>query len=270
MHRRLLLAVCVLLLPAAASADMRVLCYGDAITAGADDMFDSESSYPAQLQRLRPDLDVVNEGRGGEVSGDLERFRTALDDWPPQLVVLMLGTNDAVCSTADNASCEAETATPESTVANLFRMAEEARAAGANVLILTPPPAVCNSACEARHDVAFATTMRDAFTERVADELLHARPPAGTRVANLRGRFTVASWEALSLDGLHPSAEGNRVIAEFVAARIPKAGNARTAKRDAPREAAREPAPEPTHEPAREPAHEPDPFVRRPQGGAAH
>ena len=255
MHARLLLVVCALLLPATASAESRVMCYGDSITAGADDMFAPENSYPAQLQRLRPDLDVVNEGRHGDVSGNLDRFRAALADWPPQLVVLMLGTNDAVCSAADTPSCEAATATPEGTVANLFRMADEARAAGANVLILTPPPAVCDAACEARHDLAFTTTMRHAFTARVADELLRARPPTGVRVANLRGRLTEASWQGLSLDGLHPSAEGNRVIAEFVAARIPKAESRRAAKPDTRREAVPAPAPEP------------DPFVRRSPGG---
>lgn len=261
MHARLLLAVCALLIPAAAAADVRVMCYGDAITAGADDMFAPENSYPAQLQRLRPDLEVVNEGRGGDVSGNLDRLRAALADWPPQLVILMLGTNDAVCSSADNPACEAATATPEGTVGNLLRMAEEARAAGARVIILTPPPAVCDAACEGRHDVAFTTTMRDAFTERVAAELLHIRPPTGVRVANLRGKFTAASWQAVSLDGLHPTAEGNRVIAGFVAALIPKAGIprevaiSRPAKRDPPPEA------------ARTPTAEPDPFVRQPPGG---
>jgi lysophospholipase L1-like esterase len=294
MHTRLLVALCALLVPASAAAGLRVMCYGDSITAGHGDG-SAESSYPAHLQRQRPDLEVVNEGHPGDVSGNLERFRAALTDWPPQLVVLMLGTNDPVCTPDATPGCDS-TATPEGTVVNLFRMADEARAAGAQVVILTPPPVACNAGCEARHDVAFATTMRHAFTARVADELLRARLPAGVRVANLRGRFTDASWLSLSLDGLHPSAEGNRIIAEFVAARIPKSESPR-AKRDTRRQVAREPAqvapqpaqaappaPEAAPQPAqaapppapagqppprggREAAPESDPFVRRPQAG---
>jgi lysophospholipase L1-like esterase len=222
MRARLLLAVCALCLPARASAEMRVMCYGDSITA-VGDVLHPEDSYPGQLQRLRPDLEVVNEGRAGDVSANLDRFRTALADWPPQLVVLMLGTNDPACDPARTPSCEPST-TPERTVANLFRMADEARRSGTAVVILTPTPAVCQAACRAQREAEFGMAVRQAFTARVAEELLHARPPAGVRVADLRGRFTDTSWEALSVDGLHPATEGNRVIAEFVAAQIPKRG----------------------------------------------
>jgi lysophospholipase L1-like esterase len=227
----MLLALGALLLPAAASADLRVMCYGDAITAGDDGS--PESSYPAQLQRLRPDLEVVNEGRRGDVSDNLDRFRKALTDWPPQLVVLMLGTNDATCDAADTPFCASSTATPEHSVANLFRMADEAREAGAAVVILTPPPAVDGESCRENHELEYATALRHAFTGRIADELLRARPPIGVRVADLRGRLTDASCEALS--------EGNRIIADFVAKRIPK--------RDTRREL--------------------HPFARRPQGHGA-
>jgi lysophospholipase L1-like esterase len=164
----------------------------------------------------------VNEGRGGDVSDDLARFRKALAEWPPDVVVLLLGTNDAVCNPRLAPFCASSTATPERTVANLLRMADEARGVGATVLILTPPPAVCTGSCATKHAAAFATAVRDAFTARVAEELRHTHPPAGVRVADLRGRFTDASWEALSLDGLHPSAEGDRIIAAFVAAHIPR------------------------------------------------
>ena len=281
MHTRLLLALCMLLAPAAAAAELRVMCYGDSITAGFSEG-SGESSYPAQLQRRRPDLNVVNEGRPGDVSGNLERFRAALADWPPQLVVLMLGTNDGVCKPPDPPGCEAE-ATPQRTVANLLMMADEARAAGAQVLILTPPPVTCEDACEARHDVAFTMAMRQAFTKGVADELLHTRLPTGVRVANLRRRLTDASWASSSVDGLHPSPNGNRVIADFVAAHIPKPGGPRAAKRPTrrqvageaapseprPPEAAPKPAPAVPSSPpgAREAPREPDPFVRRPQAG---
>jgi lysophospholipase L1-like esterase len=221
MRARLLLALCALWLPARAAADVRVMCYDDSITAVADKLH-PENSYPGQLQQLRPDLEVLNEGRSGDVSGNLDRFRAALADWPPQLVVLLLGTNDPTCDPALTPSCEASSATPERTVANLFRMADEARQSGATVVILTPTPATCDASCQAQAEKAFGMAVRQAFTARVATGLLHTSPRASVRVADLRGRFTDTSWEALSVDGLHPSTAGNRVIAEFVAAQIPK------------------------------------------------
>jgi lysophospholipase L1-like esterase len=176
------------------------------------------------------------------VSDDLDRFSKALADWPPQLVVLLLGANDATCVAADTPSCASATATPERSVANLFRMADEARRAGAAVVILTPPPAFGGEACENPDELAYATAVRHAFSERIAEELLRARPATGVRIADLRGRLTPASCDALSGDGLQLSTDGNRIVADFVAKRIPR--------RETPRP-------------------EPHPFARRPQTGRA-
>lgn len=252
MRARLLLLLAALLLPVRAAAELRVMCYGDSITSGMDTLH-QEDSYPGQLQRLRGDLDVVNEGRVGDVSDDFERFRAALTDWPPHIVVLMLGANDAVCQPGATPFCDANGATPERTVGNLLRMAEEARGAGAAVVILTPTPAVCGAACEERHDVAFDLTMRNAFTARVAATLRRTRLPPGVRVADLRAKLPEASWESLSFDGLHPTFEGNRTIAQFVAAHLQEKRSA--AVRQAPKRQVTK----------RAAVDEPDPFLRSPE-----
>jgi len=80
---------------------------------------------------------------------------------------------------------------------------------------------VCKAHCDSRNDVAYAMWMRDAFTARLTDVLRHVQPPPGIRIADLRRRLSDAAWSTLSTNGLHPSDEGNRMIARFVAAYIP-------------------------------------------------
>jgi lysophospholipase L1-like esterase len=82
------------------SAPLRLACVGDSITAGVGAAKDW--SYPAQLQRmLGPGYDVRNFGVSGATllrNGDRPyekqaEFKAALD-FKPDLVILMLGTND--------------------------------------------------------------------------------------------------------------------------------------------------------------------------------
>jgi len=253
----IVVVVAALVVPSRAAASLHVLCYGDSITAG--DMHDPDGSYPGMLQRQRADLDVVNEGQPGDVSENIERFRAALAQWSPQLVILMMGVNDPVCDPAVTSGCAAATATPERTVANLLHMATEARQSGASVVILTPTPVVCQTACQARPETAFAMAVRQAFTARVAEELLHTHPPPGVRIADLRGKFSEASWADDSSDGLHPSGTGIRRVAELVAAQIPRASASRTAP--SPPTASRPGSSRTTTSQASEA----DPFVRQPQ-----
>ena len=221
---RLLFAVLIVLsIAAPAAAELRVMCYGDALTSGGDEV-DPTNSYPGELQRLRPDLEVVNEGRDGDVSGNFARFEAAIAEWPPDVVVLMLGTNDAVC-TPSTPGCD--TATPEQSAANILRMAESAQSKGAKVFVLTPPPAVCKADCDTMNEVAYNMWTRDAFTAKLADVLRQSQPVRGVRVADLRRRISDGAWARMSTDGLHPSPEANRMIARYISAYISHRGTQR-------------------------------------------
>jgi lysophospholipase L1-like esterase len=81
---------------------IKVACIGDSITAGAGIDQPEKNSYPARLSDyLGSSYDVKNFGRSGatlQKSGDLSYWTTsefaAADAFQPDVVILMLGTND--------------------------------------------------------------------------------------------------------------------------------------------------------------------------------
>lgn len=96
------LTVAVLALPLA-SAPLKIACIGDSITEGAGLGNATLESYPARLQRLLGTNHVVrNYGVSGRTllkQGDYPYWNEAKfkqsHDWNPDLVLIMLGTNDA-------------------------------------------------------------------------------------------------------------------------------------------------------------------------------
>src|ERR1039458_7907228 len=121
--------------PPAAAADTRpaIVCFGDSITAGFG--LDAGQSFPDLLQQ---DLDgraihyrVVNLGVSGDTTQDgLARVPMALA-YKPKIVLLELGGNDGLRGIPLSI-----------TQANLARMIEEFRAAGARIVLagMTLPP----------------------------------------------------------------------------------------------------------------------------------
>lgn len=71
---------------------MKLICFGDSLTAGA-----YGGSYVEALRRLRPDLDVINAGVGGDtVLNLLARLDEDVLARQPDGVFVMIGGNDAI------------------------------------------------------------------------------------------------------------------------------------------------------------------------------
>jgi acyl-CoA thioesterase-1 len=170
-----------------------VVFLGDSIAAGLH--LSASEAFPAVLQRELVELDLpfrlVNAGVSGDTSaGGLRRV-----DWilrqAPDVVVVELGGNDGLRGQS-----------PEGVEANLREIVARCRAAGAEVLLLGVrlPPSLGPD-----YVAAF-----DALYPRLAGELDLAFVPhfldgvGGVPELNLE-------------DGLHPTAEGHRRIAERVA-----------------------------------------------------
>ena len=96
---------------APAEKTLRVACVGDSITYGSGIKDRHHDSYPAVLGRwLGPGWDVRNFGVSGATllkKGDLPYFKQknheAAVAFTPDIVVIMLGTNDS--STSESAAC---------------------------------------------------------------------------------------------------------------------------------------------------------------------
>lgn len=187
------LLVSVLVASAASAtprADHVVVALGDSLTAGLG--VGVEEAYPALLEaRLRRegfDYRVVNAGVSGDTSaGGLRRLDWALK-LKPQVLIVALGANDGLRGQP-----------PAALRANLTQIVERARGAGARVLLagMRVPPNYGADYARAFAGVypAVARTTGAALAPFLLDGV------AGDARLN-------------QADGIHPTAEGQRVIAE--------------------------------------------------------
>jgi len=94
----LILAMFVVAASAKPSAPIRIVAFGDSLTAGF--MLPPESSFPAQLERALKAkgyaVEIVNAGVSGDTTGAaLERFDWAFGE-PTDAAIVELGANDAL------------------------------------------------------------------------------------------------------------------------------------------------------------------------------
>ena len=191
----------------------RFLAFGDSITAGwvappdANSRFDPNNAYPNLLQRelqsryVTQTIEVIGSGRPAKRARHaVPRFRRAVTRERPEVVLLMEGTNDLDVIGGGGAALATQA---------MDSMVQYAQSTGAEVLLMTIPPQVGTGA--AALVGPYNGTLRSIAVRRsvvlvdVYDLLLHGSCPGGRTTPCIGG------------DGLHPTAEGNRLIAEELA-----------------------------------------------------
>lgn len=191
---------------------VRLACVGASVTFGLGLPNRREQCYPAVLQRLLDGRSGEGKWRvrnfgysGATVSrGSNEPYRdtpsfTAATRFEPQLVVLMLGTNDAQFANA---------AARETLAGDLRDLVEHFRGLGAEVFVGDPPPAfppVAEIDFEALQQVV-RPTIRRVTAEIGAPQVDFLGP-----LAEARGGFH---------DGLHPTAEVAEQLAQIAFAAV--------------------------------------------------
>lgn len=177
-----------------AEAPLRVLAFGDSLTAGyglsPEDGF--VSRLQAWMEAAAPGLATLEDGgvAGDTTAGGLARLDWLLGDPPPDLVILQLGANDALRGIA-----------PKETEANLRAMLEILETRGVAVLIA--------GMMAPRNMGPDYTEAFDAIYPRLAEEFDAALHPFF-----LEG---VATNPALNqADGIHPNAKGVEVVVEGI------------------------------------------------------
>jgi acyl-CoA thioesterase I len=197
-------AILVAATPGAESADpaqgqkRTVAFLGDSLTAGTG--LTRELAYPALVEaELGAEglaVQAVNAGVSGDTTGQgLARLDGVLESHP-EVVVVALGTNDALRGLP-----------PEAMEANLETILSRCQARGARVLLL---------------GMRFATWLAPEVAARY--EAIYPRVAARAGVALLPSMLEgVAGVPAFTQpDGLHPNASGQRRVAELVCPELAK------------------------------------------------
>ena len=130
------------------TGDLRVLCLGDSHTYGL--YFPAEKAYPIRLEALwaargeTPSLEVLNLGLPGTNSSSLVRILPdLLDTFSPELVLVMVGTNDywtAPLKIGEVQASLASFAKHHSKLYKLFRLIRHGSKSARVELILDPAP----------------------------------------------------------------------------------------------------------------------------------
>jgi lysophospholipase L1-like esterase len=165
-----------------------VLALGDSLTFGTGAT--PETSYPAVLASLSG-WQIVNAGVPGDTSAQaLERLPDLLQEHKPALVLVSIGGNDLLRRLPEG-----------QTRANLQRICELARDAGAQVLVLAVP----------RPSVAAA------FTGSLSDHPMYAEISTALKLPlHAQGWAGVLADEALRADAIHANARGYAQMARSV------------------------------------------------------
>lgn len=183
---------------AAESDSVVVVFFGDSLTAGYGLARPDRDGYPALLEQTWKEaglpVRVVNAGNSGETSaGGLRRVSWVIQRTPPDVFVLALGANDGLRGTSVDAMRD-----------NLLQTFEAVREVNPDAeLVIAGMEALPNYGSD------YTSEFREVFPE-VAEEAGAARIPF-----LLDGVGGVARLN--QSDGVHPTAEGQRIMAETVA-----------------------------------------------------
>ena len=179
----------------AVPAGATVLALGDSLTSGVG--ASPDTAYPAVLQRLTG-WRVVNGGVSGDTSAQaLARLPALLKTHAPALVIVSIGGNDFLRRQSASA-----------TRANIERICQDARASGAQVLLVAVPELSLMAAAGRLSD--------HPMYEEIAEELkipLHAK-----------GWSSVLAQERLRSDQIHANAAGYAEFAQGLVGTLRQTG----------------------------------------------
>ena len=195
---------------------LHIACVGDSITYGCSLPLFFMRRYPAVLQKLMgPDTQVAAFGVNSRTLQDTgekpyrkeKAFRQS-KDWLPDVVVILLGTNDS-----KDVNWISEEA---------FRQQYRELVAEYQALSSRPRVLACAPPCAFVPSNSFFRIMNDAKFDRVpliADLVRTTAGEAGLELVDLYA-LTEGRRELLGPDGLHPSAAGAGAIAEAVRGKL--------------------------------------------------
>ncbi|WP_031434512.1 GDSL-type esterase/lipase family protein [Methylomarinum vadi] len=171
--------------------DAVILAFGDSLTYGTG--VNKEQSYPTILSQLT-DRQVINAGIPGEISGDgLTRLPELLDEYQPELLILIHGGNDFI-----------RRLPTQQTADNIRQMIAAARQRNIDVILLgVPQPGLL----------------------LMSSAELYGRISDSLQIANdLETLPEILATPSLKSDLVHPNAQGYRLLAENISSLLQERG----------------------------------------------
>lgn len=190
-----------------------ILFFGDSIVNGFP--FARKSSFPDLFGEMTG-FEIRNTGMNGATSGEISRiFRSEMETARAQrekvsTVVIMCGSNDLVMGVGS----------AKSALANVKEMIEAGYAAGADVVVMSPP--LTDAAKAGRLWMPADYEAVNSELEKYRGLLEDLCEKTGALFVDIQSAYAefAAGAEGVSayVDGVHPTKEGQRFIAEEVAA----------------------------------------------------
>ncbi|MBW2409249.1 MAG: arylesterase [Deltaproteobacteria bacterium] len=183
----------------------KIVCHGDSLTEAADL---GKGYVWTTLVENRLGLEIINSGIGGDTSGGLlSRFYPDAIQHQPDMIMIMAGTNDLWWNLEIN-----------TIQANIYAMACQARHHDIIALVGLPPPIL---SARARKQDFMAPAAGYANLERKLSKLVKALALSAKEsdiacidfyhlFFDKKGKVSPGLFLE---DGLHPNAEGNRIMA---------------------------------------------------------
>lgn len=206
---RILLLFCLLLMPLTAIAEeakpMRVLCFGDSITAGSALPKEEKSSLWLLLVEKKSEgrLQLINEGKGGRPTNAVDEFKAVLKKHSDfDVLLIALGTND---------SRDISDKCVPAAVENITQMIKWAREAKPKLrIVLVGSPNINKNALGPTKPIA---NEREQKLKDLNEAFKKLATEAGCEFVPL---FGALPDETLLRDGVHPDAKGNEAIASVL------------------------------------------------------
>ncbi len=182
---------------------MKIVCIGNSIVNGFP--YKRSCSFPSVLRELTG-WEVINKGINGQMASELlERFDRDVTAHRPDKVVILTGTNDFIL----------DQHTSQEVMEKIAAMQEKAEDFGAETIWMTP--ILCNEEQASRCWMPEAGVDYSIVNEKLAllGELMKAgaRDKISCKVIDLAVKYRKFGKFH---DGIHPTAEGQRYIANIV------------------------------------------------------
>lgn len=194
-----------------------LVTFGDSLTAPREGVVTYSDVLRERLKEAGMAVDVINSGVPGNTSTQARvRFAADVVRRDPALVVIQLGANDAAIDVWKNPPARQPRVDLKTYEGNLRYFVKELRAGGSKIILMTPNRfAWTPRLLELYGKPPYRTDSDDGFNVMLDVYCDALRSVARQEDVRLIDPAKAVPASAL-LDGMHPSSEGHRIVADLL------------------------------------------------------